>query len=108
MKKYKKITKTDVFDMVMSITLDFMSPLKTINLVNIASLLKTSRYQVKKYMNELKKEGLVELKYDTIHLEDELPILYWGYGLTTKGKETELFINKKKEYTKLLSTTLLF
>ena len=56
--KYKKISKEDVYKKMVNISTDFWSPIGgVISLVNLANLLGTSRYQVKKYINELKKKA---------------------------------------------------
>lgn len=104
-KAYEKITKEQVFDVMVGITLDFIAPDHVINLVNIADLLKTSRYQVKKYMDELREEGLVELKTTMAYNVDEEPSRpYTGYRLTAKGMETEEFKQLQSEHLALIES----
>jgi predicted ArsR family transcriptional regulator len=96
--KYAKITKEDVYSRMMSLSLDVMNPIGgAISLVNLAALLQTSRYQVKKHMDHLKELGYVELKVLTFPAEDEIFPPYWGYRLTAKGKTTEAYITEKKK-----------
>lgn len=90
--KYEKITEDDVFNVLVQTNSDFMNPIgSVINLVNIASLLHTSKYQVKKYMDQLNEKGLVELKMVENWEEEEHFPPYWGYTLTEAGKETDQF-----------------
>lgn len=90
--RYKKITQDDVYKTLVSTSVDPMNPIGgIISLVNIASLLKTSRYQVKKYIDELKQIGFVELKSVDISTEDEAYPPYHGYTLTEKGKNTDYY-----------------
>jgi hypothetical protein len=79
--KYKVITGTDVLDVLISVDLDAMSPINCINLVNIAALLKTSRYQVKMYMDRLVSNGVAELHKTVIYGEDYV-LPYCGYRIT--------------------------
>lgn len=104
-KAYEKITKEQVFKVLVGITLDFIAPDHVINLVNIADFLKTSRYQVKKYMDELREEGLVELKTTMAYnSEDEPSIPYTGYQLTAKAKETDQFKKLQNEHLALVES----
>ena len=59
--EYKKITREQVLDILIQCHVNFMNPTDVISIPNIACLLKTSTYQVRKYINELKKDGLVQL-----------------------------------------------
>jgi hypothetical protein len=87
--RYKKISEKEVFETLIQTNLDFMNPLDgAINLCNIAYLLKTSRYQVKKYIDSLKGKGITELKCINIYSDEEIYPPYWGYVLTEKGKQT--------------------
>ena len=91
MNKYKKITQDDVFKCVCSCDLALFSP-GIVSAPNIASLLKTSKYQVRKHLVELKKLGLV--KSDSVMIYDEYENFppYNGFCLTGKGRETSVFI----------------
>ena len=97
---YARISKDDVYEKMVSCSLDFMNPIGgAINLKNLAELLKTSRYRVKKYIDELKIEGLVELKcvaipYDEYESDAYPP--YWGYVLTEKGRKTKYYKEQEK------------
>ena len=82
-KKYKVISGLDVLRILIGVDLDIMSPMHCINLVNIAHLLKTSRYQVKKYMDMLVNAGVAELALDFVADEYEF-CPYWGYRITER------------------------
>jgi hypothetical protein len=83
--KYKSITGKDVLDILISCDLDCMSPVRCINLVNIASLLHTSRYQVKMFIDRLVESGVAKLERTVIYGEDyTLP--YCGYRVTDTVK----------------------
>lgn len=99
--RYKKISKEDVYRTLVSTSLEIHNPMMgAINLVNIANLLDTSRYQVKKHIDALKEEGMVELKYFLLYSEyDNLPP-YWGYLLTEKGKSTKYYKEEEQRLIK--------
>ena len=81
--KYKKVDSWKVFSVLVSCDLDIMCPLcGIINLVNIASILGTSRYQVKKYMDYLVRIGVAERAVFMPPWENEVPPPYHGYRLT--------------------------
>ena len=90
-KKYRKITKEDVLDVLIDCNLSFINYTDTVSIPNISYLLKTSKYQVRKYINELKKDGLVEngfihaMEYDTCHLPTK------GFLMTKKAEELEKY-----------------
>lgn len=87
MGKYERITPWDVFGVLASCDLDFMNPIDgVINLVNIASFLNTSRYQVKKYMDYLVRIGVAEGTVVIIPSEYEPYPPYHGYHLTKAVK----------------------
>lgn len=104
--KYKKISKGDVYKRMVGISLNFMNPTGgAINIKNLAHLLNTSRYQVKKHIDELKKDELVELKciaipYDE-HESDPYPP-YWGYVLTEKARQTEYYKEQEEKENQLI------
>lgn len=101
--KYKKVTKQDVYEVLVSVALDLSSHCgDPINVRNIASLLKTSRYQAKKYIDELKKDGLVKLTCFAIPSDDELYPPYWGYVLTQKGASTDYYKEAENRHLALL------
>ncbi|WP_341877615.1 hypothetical protein [Defluviitalea saccharophila] len=102
MKKYKKISKEDVLKLLASIAADPLNPTGgIINIVNIAEVLKTSRYQVKKCINELKHAGVVELDHIDVSEEDEIYPPYWGYALTEKGKQHPVYKETKEKTMKI-------
>lgn len=101
--KYEKITRQDVYEVLVSTSLDIMNPIGgIINLVDIAGFLKTSRYQVKKYIDEMKTEGMVELHSVSIPCEDEVYPPYWGYTLTERGKNTDYYKEQDKKHENIL------
>lgn len=81
-RKYKVISGIDVLNKLIQCDIDIMAPIRCINLVNIADLLGTSRYQVKKYMDMLVENGVAELT--TKHIPDEYENYppYHGYQIT--------------------------
>lgn len=90
MGKYERINPWEVFGVLTSCDLDIMNPLcGTINLINIASLLHTSRYQVKKAMDYLVRIGVAERAIVMLpeDPEDDAPYPpYHGYRLTEAVK----------------------
>ncbi|MDR7856029.1 hypothetical protein [Tissierella sp.] len=100
--KYRKITQEDVYKLLVGISVSVMNTFDCINIVNIASLLKTSRYQVKKYIDELKNQGMVELVCVDISSEDEPYPPYLGYVLTKKGRDTHFYREAEQKETELI------
>jgi len=100
--KYKKIKQDDVYNILVNVAQDIMSPIDVINISNIASLLKTSKYQVKKYIDIMVKDNMVELKCEIIHDEYEVIPPYWGYRLTEKGKDTKQYKAKQKRHLEII------
>lgn len=91
-KQYKKITEQDVLHVLINANLTINDIDGTINLINIAYLLETSRYQVKKHIDSLVEKGYAERKM--ICFEEGPP--YHGYRLTEKvlygdGEAHELY-----------------
>lgn len=96
--KYTKVTRDDVYGILVSTALSLFNPIGgAINITNIAHLLETSKYQVKKYMDELKEQGMVELKCFNNWDEEENHPPYWGYVLTDKGRETKYFKDREEK-----------
>lgn len=83
---YTVITEHDIINLFVK-KIDSWQTFGLISPSNIASLLKTSRYQVNKHIISLKQKNLIE--YGWVMLNDELPP-YNGYRLTEKGYETNL------------------
>jgi Mn-dependent DtxR family transcriptional regulator len=99
---YQKVTQEDVYQRMVRLSLDYMNPIGgAINLKTLAFMLQTSRYQVKKYMDELYQKGFVQLKSFNLSTEDELYPPYWGYLLTEKGKDTDYYREREKEEDKI-------
>lgn len=99
--EYKKVSRDDVYSRLIGLSFDWMNPMGgAINLVNLASLLQTSRYQVKKHIDELKRLRYVELKSFLIQDEDEIYPPYWGYVLTEEGRETDVYKKRLEEHEK--------
>ena len=100
-KKYEKITKEDVLNILVKCAVDELkSGHGLMNVINIASLLKTSKYQVRKYTKELRNEGLIKLICEFFYSDEELYPPYWGYVLTEKGMKTDLFAKEKAKWEK--------
>lgn len=95
--KYKKISKDDVYSLLVKIDLDIMNPIGCINIVNMAEFLKTSKYKVKKYVNALRNEKMIVLKMVDISSDEKLYPPYWGYGLTDEVRSTEYYKQKSIE-----------
>lgn len=111
--RYKKISKEDVFNLLVGTSLDFMNQMEgCISIKELSRLLKTSRYQVKKYMDELKRDNLVELRYYLLPIttnydyELEYRPPYWGYVLTNKGRETSIYKERKIQQEKTIDEWL--
>ncbi|MGE5473152.1 MAG: hypothetical protein ACM3UU_02905 [Ignavibacteriales bacterium] len=104
--EYKKVTRDEVLRVFINASLDIMSPIGGISLVEVANYLKTSRYQVKKIVNELKKEELLELKCVNLspdpEWDDGVYPPYWGYCLTEKGKELDIYKVAEEKHNKIL------
>ena len=84
-RSYSVVSEMDVVNIILRISEDWQG-YGIISPSNIASLLKTSRYQVDKHIKSLKNQGLI--KYDSIMIgsEEDFYPPYNGYGLTKKGK----------------------
>lgn len=88
---YKKITKEQVLDILIQCHVNFTNPTDVISAPNIACLLKTSTYQVRKYINELKKDGLVQVGYLPSSAYEELSLPIKGFCIANKAKELEQY-----------------
>lgn len=89
---HKKIFQEDVYNLLIGTSFDWNNPMNgAINIVNMSHLLQTSKYQVKKYINELVKLGLIELQMFMVPDDDEIFPPYWGYVLTEEGKKTSVY-----------------
>lgn len=99
MMKYRKITKEQVLNILIQCHISIMNPTDVISVPNIAYLLKTSEYQVRKHINELKQEGLVQVGYfPKSCLDDEMTLPLKGFCITSKARESEQYkIAEKQE-----------
>lgn len=98
-KKYEKITKEQVLDVLIQCHVNIMNPIDVISVPNIAYLLKTSEYQVRKYISELKENGLVKVGFfPSSAYDDELSLPLKGFCITDKVKELDQYkIAEKNE-----------
>ena len=108
--KYRKINKEILFELICKIAVDVMNPGYPTSIPNYASLLGTSKYQVRKYMKELEKDGLVKSicmyydgrpDYETGELWDD-PCVLRGWEITEKVKGTETYKKEAKEMHELI------
>ena len=108
--KYRKIDKDVLFFLICEDAVDIMSYGYPVSIPNYAELLKTSKYQVRKYMKELEKEGLVKSvcmyydgrpDYETGELYDEPKILR-GWEITEKGRQTEMCKQRSENMSKII------
>lgn len=108
--KYLKIDKDVLFFLMCEIDVDIMNAGYPISIPNCAELLKTSKYQVRKYMKELEKEGLVKSvciyydgrpDYETGELWDDARIMK-GWELTEKGRQTEMRKERSKNMSRII------
>lgn len=84
--KYKKIGEKEIIDVLLRTSEDW-DGCANISPSNIASLLKTSRYQVNKHIKSLKEKGLIKYKMTDISDEYEYHPPYFGYCLSELGKK---------------------
>lgn len=96
MAKYSKVEQDDVFKCICSCDLALWS-IGIVSVPNIASLLETSKYQVRKHVSNLKLIGLI--KNDSCMIQDEYENYppYNGFALTNKGRKSKFFIKLDKE-----------
>ena len=94
-----KITKEDIIRLIINTTIigidngpGIISP------SNIASLLGTTRYQVNKYIKELKEMGMLEYKSINFGAEDDYSPPYNGYCLSDKARlEWSVYISMREQ-----------
>lgn len=100
---YQIISEEDILNVLLEAYFDIVSPIRgIINLVDIARIKKTSRYQVKKHINKLLQKDLVKLSYKTIDSEKEIFPPYWGYSITEKATKTNLCEEIQKKNAQLI------
>lgn len=88
--KYEKITKEQVLGVLIQCHINIMNPIDVISVPNISYLLKTSEYQVRKYIDELKKDGFVELGFIPT-FDEELTLPIKGFRITDKVRELDQY-----------------
>lgn len=86
-RSYLKINELDVVNIIIRTAHDWQG-CGVISPSNIAHLLKTSRYQVDKYIKTLKDKGLLEYKSVMIGSEEDYYPPYNGYKLSKQGEIT--------------------
>ena len=97
MGKYQKITKQDVLNLMMDIDLSVMSSINIMSISCISNCLETSKYQVRKYIKELKNDGLVDK--DCCCIDPEYSNrCYFGFKITDKVKKMYQYKEKKQKY----------
>lgn len=102
--KYRKINKEDILELLIGTSLDFLNPLEgAVSLRDIKSFLKTSKYQVDKYIKILREEELITLKVYDIEDEYEYYPPYWGYKITDKVKDSDKYIKRKTKHDKIFN-----
>ena len=84
-RKYSIVSEMDVVNIILE-TEENWQGVGIISPSNITSLLKTSRYQVDKYIKSLKKQGLIEYRSVMMGDDEDYYPPYNGYGLTKQGK----------------------
>jgi len=100
---YRIITQDDVYQQMATLAADAMNPIGgAVSLVELAFILKTSRYQVKKHMTALLLDDMVNLEHFNLSTEDDCSPPYWGYFLTEKGKDTDVYREALNKEEKLL------
>lgn len=110
MKKYRIIDKLVVLKIMCDIETDIMNLGYPTSIPNIAELLGTSKYQVRKYMKELEKEGLVKSEciyydgrpdYETGELFDD-PRIIRGWSLTEEAAKTDIYKDSSENVRKII------
>lgn len=84
-RSYLVVSEMDVINIILRTAEDWQG-VGIISPSNVASLLKTSRYQVDKHIKSLKKQGLIKYSSTMIGSEEDYYPPYNGYGLTKEGK----------------------
>lgn len=99
MKKYKTITKNQVFDKLCSHASCVFGGYAPFPARLIKEHFETSMYQVRKYIEQLKKDGLVHKISISASEDDECSLPFHGFNLTRKGMKTDTYIKySEKEY----------
>lgn len=102
MNKYQKITKQDVLNLLMDINISVMNPTNIMSIPCISNCLETSKYQVRKYIKELKNDGLVDK--DCYCIDPEYSSLcYFGFKITDKAKKLDIYKEKEQQERNLIN-----
>lgn len=94
---YRKIKKDDVLKLMIGISVNVMNPTNVISVPTIANFLKTSKYQVRKYINELRNEGLVEVGVLPCFDYEECQLPIKGFCITSNAEKLDEFKKQSKE-----------
>lgn len=100
---YTIVSEDDVYRKLVHLKMNLFNPIGgAINIKNLANLLYTSEYQVRKHIHSLRDKGMVELKCFQIPDEEEMYPPYWGYTLTEKGCKTEYYAKANEEHNRII------
>lgn len=102
--KYNKINKEDVLNLLINASFDFLNPIEgAVSIRDMENLLKTSKYQIEKYVKVLREENLIILKIYDMDNEYEYCPPYWGYKITDKVKDSGEYIKRKTKHDKIFN-----
>ncbi len=102
---YAKIKKDDVLNIMIGISVCVMNPTNVISIPTIAHFLNTSKYQVRKYINELRNEGLVEIGiYPRIN-DEEILLPIKGFCITKKAESLDEYKKRLREENEIINKT---
>lgn len=88
----KYVTEYEVLSAFIDAALDVSSFESVVSVVYVAKALRISRYRVKKLIDSLRNEGLLELHcVNTSWDGEDINPPYWGYMITEKAKETDQY-----------------
>lgn len=104
---YQKL-KQDVFVMLCNSAVCIMNyNTKLVPTTYISQRFKVSRYIIRKIMQELKADGLVESGWDSWYCTyNEQQIIARGFTITKKAESTEVYIKAKELEEKLIQESL--
>lgn len=100
MNRYQKISRERLLSLMINISVSVCNPTDVISVPVIARYLKTSRYQVRKYMKELESDGLVKTGV-MLYGDDECALPIRGFCITDKARgleEYKLKETKEREF----------
>lgn len=96
-KENRQVTEDDVFREICSFSVAISPNPIFASVPHLATILETSKYQVRKHIKTLIDKGLIKLYYEGGQDEDGYPRCYKGYGTTQIAKQTDIY---KEEYQK--------